>query len=1037
MSNLFYRNLQLLILTICLIVVWGLSSFFSLPRLEDPELTQRNAFITTVFPGASAERVEFLVTDKIEQELFEIKAIDTIESTSRLGFSTVSIQLKEQVKNVDQIWSRVRDKITDIAPQLPAGASTPKFEDSQPKANGMIVALTWEQDTPTNYAILRRWSQELEDRLRFVQGTEKVELFGTPQEEIVVEINPEQLSSLGITAQELSQQILRSDAKVAAGQLRGSNNNLLFEVNGELDSLERISSIPISFGNRSQFTRLGDIAQVKKGIVEPASELALINGRHAIAIAAMVESNQRLDEWAKAAHRTLAEFETQLPRGIGLDIIFNQNRYVEARLNQVISNLVLGAVLVVGVTLLIMGWKSALIVGSALPLSVLIVFGAMKIQGIPLHQMSVTGIIIALGLLIDNAIIVVDEVQSHLREGIAPHRAVTKTINHIAIPLLASTLTSVLAFLPIALAPGGTGEFTGTIGVTVILALLSSLALSLTVIPALVGKLHRWGNAPVIGSWWQTGFSHPRLTQTYGWVLDKIFARPVIGVVLTLILPISGFLVAPNLEQQFFPPTDREQFYIEFELPTQTSLEQTQTNVIKARELIRNHPEVVDVHWFMGKSAPQFYYNVIANRENSANYAQGLVQLQPNVVSRPLIQSLQSELNQAFPAAQVLVRQIEQGPPFDAPIELRLYGPQLHRLRELGNQIRAELAQVPDVIHTRADLTEGLPKLALTIDEEQARLAGIDKTEIAQQLDTSLEGAVGGSVLEVTEELPVRVRLSNPNRSNLNQIASLNLLPNSNTGDNRERIPLSALGDIKLIPDLATISRRNGQRVNTVQGFITAGVLPATVLDNFKQRLSTLELPSGYSYDFGGEADERSSAVSNLVSTLGVLMILMAATLILTFGSFRLAGIIGLIAVFSVGLALGSLWLFGYPFGFTAILGTIGLLGVVVNDSIVVLTALHQNPRVREGNRQATRDVVIHSTRHVIATTITTMIGFSPLLLEKSGFWPPLAIVIIGGLGGATLMALSFVPCAYLLLKRKKHKRTYTSRPLLKAQTFN
>ncbi|NEQ86339.1 MAG: efflux RND transporter permease subunit, partial [Moorea sp. SIO2I5] len=368
MSNLFYRNLQLLILTICLIVVWGLSSFFSLPRLEDPELTQRNAFITTVFPGASAERVEFLVTDKIEQELFEIKAIDTIESTSRLGFSTVSIQLKEQVKNVDQIWSRVRDKITDIAPQLPAGATTPKFEDSQPKANAMIVALTWEQDSPTNYAILRRWSQELEDRLRFVQGTEKVELFGTPQEEIVVEINPEQLSSLGITAQELSQQILRSDAKVAAGQLRGSNNNLLFEVNGELDSLERISSIPISFGNRSQFTRLGDIAQVKKGIVEPASELALINGRHAIAIAAMVESNQRLDEWAKAAHRTLAKFETQLPRGIGLDIIFNQNRYVEARLNQVISNLVLGAVLVVGVTLLIMGWKSALIVGSALPL---------------------------------------------------------------------------------------------------------------------------------------------------------------------------------------------------------------------------------------------------------------------------------------------------------------------------------------------------------------------------------------------------------------------------------------------------------------------------------------------------------------------------------------------------------------------------------------------------------------------------------------------------------------------------------------------
>ncbi|MEQ8972001.1 MAG: efflux RND transporter permease subunit [Coleofasciculus sp. C1-SOL-03] len=1021
MSNLFYRNLRLLILTICLIVVWGFSSFLSLPRMEDPELTQRNALITTRFPGASASRVESLVTEKVEKELFEIEEIDTIESTSRLGFSTVAIQLKDEVSNVERVWSQVRDQLTDITPQLPPGALEPTFEDSQAKANALIVALTWELETPTNYAILSRWSEELEDQLRLIRGTEAVERFGAPAEEIVVEISPHRLTVLGLTAQELSQQILSSDAKVAAGQLRSRRNDLLFEVEGELDSLERIRRIPIRFGDTAQSTRLGDIAQVKKGIVEPASELALIHGQPAIAVAAMVESSQRLDQWTQVADQTLAKFRRQLPPGIGLQVIFNQNRYVEARLNDVINNLLLGAVLVVGVSFFIMGWKSALIVGSALPLSVLMVFGTMKLLAIPLHQISVTGTIIALGLLIDNAIIVVDEVQIRLREGVSPHRAVTQTVRHIAVPLLASTLTSVLAFLPIALAPGGTGEFTGTIGVTVILALLSSLALSLTVIPALVARLHAWGGGTVSGAWWQTGFSHPGLTRVYRWTLAQSLARPIFGVTLTLLLPISGFLVAPHLEQQFFPPTDREQFYIDFELSTSTSLDLTQSSVIRARQLILRHPEVVDVHWFMGKSAPSFYYNVIGDRENAANYAQGLVQLHANVNSRPLIQRLQDELNQEFPQARAIVRQLEQGPPFAAPIELRLYGSDLDCLRDLGNQIRAELANVPDVIDTRADLTEALPKLALNLDQEQVRLAGIDKTAIAQQLDANLEGVLGGSVLEATEELPVRVRLSNPNRSNLDQIASLDLLPSQRLEvGNGRRIPLSALGDIELVPDLATISRRNGQRVNTVQGFITAGVLPANVLADFEHRLAArgFELPPGYSFDFGGEAGERNSAVSNLVSTLGVLLILMAATLVLTFGSFRLAGIIVLVAVFSVGLALGSLGLFGYPFGFTAILGTIGLLGVAVNDSIVVLTALQENDQGRPVSWRAAREVVVHSTRHVIATTLTTIIGFTPLMFDRSGFWPPLAVVIVGGLGGTTLMALYFVPSAYLLIRR-------------------
>ncbi len=1020
MSNLFYRNLQLLGLTLCLIVVWGLSSFLSLPRLEDPELTQRNALITTRWPGASPERVESLVTEKLEQELFAIEEIDTIESSSRLGLSTLSLQLRDEVKAVDTVWSRVRDQISDVVPQLPPTASQPEFENIEVRASALIVALTWDLETPVSSAVLRRLTEELEDRLRAIPGTEKVELFGDPDEEIAVEINAAELAALGLTVPELAQQIRASDAKVAAGQLRGSRNDLLLEVEGELDSLERISRLPIRASDSGQVTRLGDIAQVNKGRVEPASDLAFVRGQPAIALSVLVESGQRLEQWAQLARQSLAAFQAQLPPGIGLPIILDQSRYVEARLDTVLRELLFGSALVMTVTLWMMGWRAALVIGAALPLSSLMVFGGMKLLGIPLHQISITGLIIALGLLIDNAIVIVDEVQIQLRQGLAASAAIAKSVRHLSLPLLASTLTTVLAFLPIALAPGGVGEFTGSIGVSAILGLLSSLIISLTVLPALAGRLGDWTRLPSTGPWWQTGFSQPGLTRLYRQSLDRALSRPVLTLALALILPVAGFLATPSLGLQFFPPTGRDQFFVEFELPTQASLAQTQAQVLQARQLILQQPTVVDVHWFIGKSAPPFYYNVIGSRENSANYAQGLIQLQPNVKPGPVIQALQTELDRAFPAAQIIVRQLEQGPPFEAPIELRLYGPDLERLRQLGNQVRAQLAQVPNVLHTRANLSEALPKLGLAIDEEQARRVGLDHSAIAQQLDASLEGALGGSILEATEELPVRVRLSNSDRRALEQIASLDLLASS-TAAPRPSLPLSALGNLQLVPELATISRRDGQRVNTVQGFISAGVLPTQVLAGFEQRLaaSGFKLPPGYTADLGGEADARGTAVANIVSTVGVLGLLIVATLVLTFGSFRLAGLIGFVVLLAVGLGLGALALAGYPFGFTAILGTIGLVGITVNESIVVLAALRDDPLAGQGDRLASREVVVQVTRHMIATTVTDIVSFVPLLFDSTGFWPPLAIVIAGGLGGTTLLSLYLIPAAHLLLVRR------------------
>ena len=566
MWSLFYRHSRLLILTICLILAWGLSSWQILPRMEDPEPSQWTTYITTRLPVASASRVESLVTDVIEQELLEIDEIKTLESSSRVGNSTVSIRLKDRVKNHDEVWSRVRDRLTDVRAKLPTETLEPEYIEAT-TANTLIAALTWNLESPVKYAILRRWAQELEDELRNLSGTEQVELFGAPTEEIVVEINPAQLAPLGLTPQQLSQQIRLSDAKVAAGQLR-SNNNLLLEVQTQLDQLERIRQIPLRAANETgQLARLGDIALVEKGIREPASQLALIDNQPAIALAVLMEPNQRIDQWSKTARQTLDKFRARLPLGIDLKLIFDQSRYVNNRLNNLFKNLLLGALCVVGSTVFMMGWKSGLVVGSSLPLSVLMVFGGMRVLEIPLHQMSVTGLVIALGLLIDNAIIVVDEIQNRLQQGCKPPQAISQGICYLAIPLSASILTTVLTFMPIALLPGGAGELVGSIGISVILALFSSLFVSLTIVPALIGRIKKTeaikkqpkGQRQYFPfflsprNWWTRGFSNSRLTSSYRQILSSILVRPIVGIALTLIWPLTGFLSASTLPEQFFP----------------------------------------------------------------------------------------------------------------------------------------------------------------------------------------------------------------------------------------------------------------------------------------------------------------------------------------------------------------------------------------------------------------------------------------------------------------------------------------------------
>ncbi|NEZ63621.1 efflux RND transporter permease subunit [Leptolyngbyaceae cyanobacterium CCMR0082] len=1033
MFNLFYRNTRLLILTLLLILVWGISSFQTLPRLEDPELVSRNAVVTTFFPGADAKRVEALVTKVIEDEVTEIEEVSSYESTSRAGVSLIPIELSESVTaaEVSGIWSRVRDKLDDAQLEFPAGVSDPELEATEVKAYSLVVSLQWNRDDAPNYAILGRLAASLKDRLDTLPGTESVDLFGAADEEIVVQVDSSQMASLGLTPQALSQQLAQTDAKAAAGQVRGERTNLPLEVGGELDSLERLARTPVQFDDQGRVVLLGDIAQIEKGTREPLQELALVGGKPAVALGVFVKSNYRLDQWSQQAQPILDDFRSQLSSGIRLSVLFDQTRYVTTRLNNLILNLLLAAMLVFGVTLVMMGWQSAVVVGIALPLSLLLVFGMMRLLGIPLHQISITGLIVALGVLIDTAIVMVDEVYRHLRHGVSGAVAINRSIQHLAVPLLSSTVTTVLTFMPIALLPGNVGEFVGTIGINMILAVSVSFLLSITVIPALAVHIFHWRGSHYREetvaqlSWWQVGISLPNLNFPYQRLLAQTIRRPVWGIFLALLLPAMGFMLAPTLEQQFFPASDRDQLQIQMELLPSAAIQETEAVAQAVRELLLQNEEVKEVHWLVGTNAPRFYYNLIGGRENEPNYAQALVQLN-QLSSVEITHTLQTEIDAAFPNGRIVVRQLEQGPPFDAPIEVRILGSDLTQLQRLGEAVRSRLIALDAVTHTRASLNETLPQAQFALNEAAVRLAGLDNREIAQRLDQTLEGIQGGSILEDTEELPVRVRMGN--RASLDAIASLPLIGNST----EEWLPLDALGSLTLTPEISAITHFNGERVNTIQGFVRAGVLPATVLSQFQQALQTddIVLPLGYRLSFGGEAEERTKAIDNLVSTIGVLVVLTVATLVLSLGSFQLAGLIGGVAFFSFGLGLFSVAVFGYPFGFNPIIGTVGLIGVAINDSIVVLVALEKHPEAHLGDPVAIQSVVSRSTRHVLTTTFTTMIGFVPLLLNGGDFWPPLAVAIAGGVGGSTFLALFFIPSTYRLLYRSAKGKATSNREI-------
>jgi multidrug efflux pump subunit AcrB len=607
-----------------------------------------------------------------------------------------------------------------------------------------------------------------------------------------------------------------------------------------------------------------------------------------------------------------------------------------------------------------------------------------------------------------------------LLRGDSPLASITGAVQRLRVPLLSSTVTTILAFMPMVVLPGPAGDFMGAIAKAVVVMLASSLLLAMTLTPVLAARLlppalHRHGH------WWEQGLASGRMGLALSRAMDWSLRNPVASIALALVLPVSGFLAFPTLTAQFFPGTDRDQFYVQVKLPDGRSIYDTEALVRRLDDKLRGEPLVRRVDWTLGESPPAFYYNLYRNKEGIPSWAEALVLTRDEDRTDDLIRRLQHEVDREYPEARIIVRGIDQGPPVMAPLEVEIYGPNLDRLREIGALFRQRLERVPDVTHTNASLFGGAPKLALQVDEAQAHLVGLNLTSAADALEASLRGLTAGELLEDTQRLPVRVRLSEHLWDNPEDIRSLRI-PGGRLSDGSQPagVPLSALGEIRLEPSSSAISRKDGERVNIIQAYLTRGVLPEEALKYLRADLAAnpIPLPDGYHYTFGGDTDERARVVDQIMAPMGMIIAALVATIVLTFNSWRLSAVALLVCACSLGLSLLSLALFHYPFGIQALIGVIGSIGVSINAAIIIVTALQEERGAMGGGLYAVRQVVMDSSRHIVSTTVTTFGGFLPLILEGSQFWPPFAMAIAGGVLLSTIVSFFLVPPMFVLLNR-------------------
>ena len=1005
---------RITITVIVLAVLAGLYAFQDIPKAQDPGFTIRTAVITTRFPGASPQRVEELVTDKIEKKAQEMPEIDNIISESRTGISIITVNFKESYRVMRPIFDDLRRKVETVVDDLPQGSSVPVVNDEFGDVFGSVYTLTGDG---FSYAELKEVADELRDELLKEPDIAKVEVHGAQQEVIFVEYNNSRLSEFGLSPQQLAATLATANIVSSGGDVVSGRERIALEPTGNYESLQDLKRSVIQLPGGA-LVYLEDIAEVYRGYKDPPSSVARVNGEPALALAISMREGGDILKLGDRLNDIMPELIARYPWGVNIEKVYFQADLVRTNVDNFTFNLMQAVGIVIVVMIAFLGLRTGLVVGALIPTTIISTFFAMQVFDITINQISLTALIISLGLLVDNAIVMTESILVKREQGVGAIDAAVESGKELAAPLLISSLTTAFAFMPIAMAKSAVGEYTSDIFYVVAITLLLSWLIAMTFIPMLttvalrVDKVQESRDEAFEGRWYAV----------YRGLLTLAVYNPYRFLAIVVALFAVAIVGMGHVRQEFIAPSEDPIFTAKLEMPLGTSIETSQAVIESVDGFVSERfyaPEDSPLrNWltFIGDGGPRFVLGLNPPNPNPANTFLIANTFDGKAVDE-VISGIEKFVRANHPDLAAQVKRLENGPPVDYPIIVRLSGLDFDALYRMADEVTDYLYQLPGVSDVKNTWGLQTKKLKIRVNQELARRAGVTSEDVAYSLQASLTGIDLTQYREGDEIIPVTLRTTAAYRQDISKLEGLTVFSQS-TGQN---VPLKQVADAVLDFEPGIIQRRDRERTLSLNVQLLPGATAAEVVSDLGPWLEQAQAqwPLGHGYEIGGETEESGEANASIAAELPTAGMLILLLLVAQFNSIRRPVIIlTTIPLGLIGVTFGLL-VANSTFGFFTILGLISLSGIIINNAIVLLDriAIEIN---QFGRSQS--EAVFYATqqrlRPILLTTATTVLGMTPLLWGGTAMFMPMAITIIFGLAFATALTLLVVPVLYTLFFR-------------------
>ncbi len=1004
------------VLALAVVAILGLIEYGNLSRDSMPPFVIRTATIVTQFPGASPERVESLVTQKIEKALQEIPEVKTLSSQSRTSVSQIGMTLQDDVpeSKLQSIWDLSRRKIDNIKHDLPDGLIGPYLNDEDiGVVFGVSVGL---EGDGFEYEELKEYADDLRDDLIALDDAAKVIIGGVVDEKIYVEYDEAKLASIGLSSNQLQSIISGSNIIIPSGEVNLGEERVILEASGNFESVEAIRNLLIPVGMEGETIPLGDITTVSRGYISPKKEIVRINGNPALSLHISLKEGANIIDLGKATDQLIEDYNKyQLPLGIEASRTASQDIYVDSKIDVFVGNLIQSIVIVLIVILLVLGWRAGVIIASMVPGTMVLTFWLMGLFDVGLNQVTLASLIMALGLLVDNGIVMVESLLEKLQEGQSKFEAGVNSAKEFMVPLLISSLTTSAAFLSFYLAQGTMGEIMGNIFLVISMALLSSWFFAFTIIP-LVGT-----NLLKVKQDVEHTTIFDRLRGGYNTFLDKSLARPALTlsiIVILFVVSMFGFTKVPSI---FMPPSDRNLVIVDLSFPLGTQIEITDQNVALIESFIKDslmasgdqEEGIMDWSSYIGKGPESYDLGYFPGEPNSS-YAHMLIKTTSDVANDIVISALRKFTDQNIFDADIKIDRLVGAGGAEAPIEIRLSGRDPDELFKMADRIKTKLFETQGTINVTDDWGARTKKVYVDIDDNRLAQSGLTNQDVALSLLTSLSGYDVGDYREEDKNIPIVMREAYSEEISYQDIENLTVFSQVTGSSN----PLAQVAEIEVPWQYSKILRRNLKRSVSIQSGVKEGYLASEIMETLRPFMEeeSKGWKNGYAYEFGGDAEGSNDAMGAIALNLPLSFFIIILLLVIQFNSFRKATIILMtIPLAIVGVTAGLLGTSSF-FSFTAFLGIISLAGIIINDAIVLVdkvgSELDRGKSLIDSIKKAANDRF----SPILLTTLTTSCGMVPLWTGGGELWSPMAITMIFGLLFATIVLLIFVPVIYKIL---------------------